>query len=122
VRAVPSDAVGGHEQAGDDAERPEGEERGGEGDLLDGRAARAPDGAADEVVVVGDGESVVDVRHGNETLERGGCKERKKGSGPCDGSSPTARMRARGARKEKTRQGRRVDTDGVVIMIVNGMV
>lgn len=64
MRAVPSDAVGGHEQAGDDAERPEGKERSGEGDLLDGRAPRPSDGAADEVVVVGDGEGMVDVRHG----------------------------------------------------------
>ena len=63
MRAVPSDLVGGHEEAPDGAEHPEGEERGGEGDLLDGRAARAPDGAADEVVLVGDGEGVVHVHH-----------------------------------------------------------
>lgn len=63
VRAVPSDAVGSHDEPADGAERPEGEQRGGEGDLLDGRPARAPDCAADEVVLVRDGEGVVHVRH-----------------------------------------------------------
>lgn len=63
VRAVAADVVGGHEDATDGAERAEREERGREGDLLDGRAAGAPHGAADEVVLVGDGEGVVHVRH-----------------------------------------------------------
>ena len=63
VRGVTADLVGGHEEAGDDAEGPEGEEGGGEGDLLDGGAARAPYGPADEVVLVGDGEGVVHVGH-----------------------------------------------------------
>lgn len=64
MRAVAADLVGGHEEAGDDAEGAEGEEGGGEGDLLDGGAARAADGPADEVVLVGDGEGVVHVGHG----------------------------------------------------------
>jgi hypothetical protein len=121
VRAVPSDAVGGHDQSADDAERAEGEERGGEGDLLDGRPARAPDGAADEVVVVGDGEGVVHVRHGRaepsprEVEVR--MQERKEGSGPCaveswlgaaDGMSLTARRRAREGRRRPGRRARRV--------------
>jgi hypothetical protein len=57
---VPSDAVGGCYQSAYDAERPEGKERSDEGDFLDGHPARVPDGAAaDEVVIVGDGEGVV---------------------------------------------------------------
>ena len=61
--AVAADLVRGHEGSRDDAEDAEREERRGECDLLDGRAARAPDRAADQVVVVGDGEGVVHVRH-----------------------------------------------------------
>ena len=61
--AVAADLVRGHEGSRDDAEDAEREERRGERDLLDGRAPRAPDRAADQVVVVGDGEGVVHVRH-----------------------------------------------------------
>ena len=80
--AVAADLVRGHEGSRDDAEDAEREERRGERDLLDGRAPRAPDRAADQVVVVGDGEGVVHVRHacgsrgrrwGLASPARGGC-------------------------------------------------
>ena len=69
--AVAADLVRGHEGSGDDTDDAEGEERGGKGDFLDWRATRASHRAADQVVVLGDGEGVVHVRHSDESRGAG---------------------------------------------------
>ena len=69
--AVAADLVRGHEGSGDDAEDAEREERGGKGNFLDWRATQASHRAADQVVVVGDGEGVVHVRHSDESRGAG---------------------------------------------------
>ncbi|RWW79458.1 hypothetical protein BHE74_00012237 [Ensete ventricosum] len=63
--SIAADAVGGHDGTDDDCEGAEDEEGHREGDLLDGRTV--PDGVAGvahhDVLLIGDGEGVVDVRH-----------------------------------------------------------
>lgn len=107
MRGVTADLVGGHEEAGDDAEGPEGEEGGGEGDLLDGGAARAPYGPADEVVLVGDGEGVVHVGHAGPGLARV-----SRGGFACGSSSQVGGGLVRGGRCSAGERGEKRDRLG----------